>query len=645
MKRLVSLVVLVGALFGASPAFAVDEPVPGPLDLPVDQIDDAAHPEVTVTVTVPRELVGLDLQPSDFFISENELARSVDVRRLPSEELGVVLVLDTSGSMRGEPLLAAKRAVESFLLSMPAGVDVALVSFGDTAQVEAPFTKDYTAILDAVAPLEAVGETALYDAVALGSGLFGATDASRKAMILLSDGGDTVSSIELDDALIELIDAGPRFIAVELESSENDSVTLARLGAASGGSIVPASDPAALTQIYEATASDLVNQYELTFTSQAEGIVDLVVAVRRGGFAAVAESQIVFPDLPVVDLSDPEPEGPAAPEPIFVPAPPVVAVDVPWIASTPGLIVAAVAVFGALALTFVLMVPTRTGGLAFFGLVGNRVRRGSSRFSGIASTATMLVEEAVTRGHGDRRLRVLLDRAGLRLRIGEFLVLIIAIALVAFAAVYSFFGVLFGALAALVSIGLVVVIIDAVGQRRRDKFRSQLPDTLQLIAGSLRAGFGLNTAIGAVADEQEDPTAMEFARLLVEVQLGRTVEDALRSAATRVQSEDLPWVADAIEIHRETGGDIADLLDGIGATVRERERVRGQIRSLSAEGRISGLILVLMPFFLAGVTYLTAPDYLGELTASTAGRWMIAVGAFNMIVGVVWIRRIIRLKY
>jgi tight adherence protein B len=645
MTRFISLVVLLGALLGAAPALAVDEPAPGPLELPIDQIDDAAHPEVTVTVTVPRELVGLNLQPTDFFIAENDLARPVDVRRLPSEELGVVLVLDTSGSMRGEPLLAAKRAVESFLLSMPAGVDVSLVSFGDTAQVEASFTKDYTAILDAVAPLQAVGETALYDAVALGSQLFDASDASRKAMILLSDGGDTVSAIELDNALIELIDAGPRFIAVELESSENDSATLARLAAASGGSIVPASDPAALTQIYEATASDLVNQYELTFTSQADGIVDLVVAVRRGEFAAVAESQLVFPDLPIAEPVDPEPEAPAEAEPVFVPTPPVVAIDVPWIATAPGLIVAAVAVFGALALTFVLMVPTRTGGLAFFGLVGNRRRRGGGRFSGIASTATMFVEDAITRSHGDQRLRVLLDRAGLRLRIGEFLVLVVAMALVAFAAVYSFFGVLFAALAAVVSIGVIVAIVDAIGQRRRAKFRSQLPDTLQLIAGSLRAGFGLNTAIGAVADEQEDPTAMEFARLLVEVQLGRTVEEALRAAATRVQSEDLPWVADAIEIHRETGGDIADLLDGIAATVRERERVRGQIRSLSAEGRISGLILVLMPFFLAGVTYLTAPDYLGELTASSEGRWMIAIGVFNMIIGIVWIRRIIRLKY
>jgi len=642
MRRAVAIVLLLLAFAGAPAAFAAEEPDAESLVLPIEQIDHSAHPEVTVTVTVPRELVGLNLRPEDFFVSENNEARALDVMQLPSEELAVVLVLDTSGSMRGEALLAAKRAVDSFLQQMPPGVEIALVSFGDTARLDSQFTEDYDAILDAIGPLQATGETALYNAVLLGSNLFDNIEAPRRAMILLSDGGDTASTIELEDALIALLDAGPRFIAVELESSENDSATLQRIEAATTGTLVSASDPTALTEIYEETASDLVNQYELTFTSQAEGITNLVVAVRRGEVAAIASTRAQFPPLPILE----EPEAPvvAEPEPIFVPTPPVVALDVPWIATPAGLAVAALAIFSALAVTFLLMVPTRQGGLAFFGLVGRRPR-GESRFSGLAASATMFAEEALSRSHGDRAVRKLLDRAGIRLRIGEFLVLLVGVGIAAFAAAFAFLNLTAAAVIAVTAVFAAIALISAIGARRAEKFRSQLPDTLQLIAGSLRAGFGLTAAIGAVADEQEDPTAEEFNRMQIEVQLGRTIEESLRAAAIRVQSEDLPWVADAIEIHRETGGDVADLLDGIAATVRERERVRGQIKVLSAEGRISGLVLILMPFVLAAITYFAAPGYFAELTDSTEGRWMIAGALFDMFIGIIWIRQITRLRY
>lgn len=644
MRWSVGFVVAAIALIAAAPAAAVDEPVPGAVDLPVEVIDDSAHPEVTIKVTVPRELVGLDLQPEDFFVSENNQARDVDVVQLPSDELAVVLVLDTSGSMRGAPLLAAKRAVESFLLAMPPGVQIALVSFGDIPELVSPFTTDYNVVLEAVTPLAAAGETSLYNGVLLGANLFDNTTVDRGAMVLLSDGGDTASSIELEDALIRLLDSESQFVAIELQTSENDPATLERLAVATGGAVVSAEDPTALTEIYETTASNLINQYELTYTSQSEGPTELVIAVRRGDVAAVADAVVNLPPLPEVVAADPTPTTMPEPEPIFVPAPPTATVRVPWIASTQGLIVGALAVFGALAATFVLMVPTQQGGLAFFGLVGRRPSGGLD-FSGIAGRATMFAEQALTRSHSERSIRMLLDRAGLRMRAGELAVLLLAVGL-ASAAISQLFLPL--PVAGAIGVGMVVLllaIISAIGSRRAGKFRAQLPDTLGLISGSLRAGFGLNTAFGAVADEQEEPTRSEFSRIQVEVQLGRTIEDSLRTAAARVQSEDLPWVADAIEIHRETGGDVADLLDGIAATVRERERVRGQIKVLSAEGRISGLVLVLMPFILAGVTYFAAPDYLAELTDSTAGRWMIFGASADMLIGVVWILRIVRLRY
>jgi tight adherence protein B len=645
MRNLAVFVALIGSLAMASPALAADEPagdqVGTAVVLPIDGIDDEAHPEVTITVTVPQDLVGLDLQPGDFFVSENDQARDVTVEQLPSDELAVVLVLDTSGSMRGEPLLAAKRAIESFLQAMPPGVQIALVGFGDTATVLAPFGEDYDAVLAAAAPLAADGETALYNGVILGADLFDDVDAQRRAMVVLSDGGDTASTLALEDALISLIDASPTFIAVELESSENDSATLQRFAVASEGMVVAASNPGALTEIYEETASDLVNQYAVRYTSESEAVTELVVAVRRDDVAAVGAAVVAFPPLPVV--AEPVPEPAPEPEPIFVPAPDVVAVEVPWVASNTALLLSLAAVFAALAITFVLMVPTRTGGLAFFGLVGDRQR--STRFSGMASRATMFAEDALTKSRRASSVRLLLDQAGLQLRTGEFVILLFSVGIAAFAVGFAFFEVIWAVVIALGAVFAVVAGVKIAGTNRAERFRNQLPDTLGLISGGLRAGFGLNTAISAVADEQEDPTASEFNRVQVEVQLGRSIEDSLRAAAPRVQSEDLPWVADAIEIHRETGGDVADLLDGIAATVRERERVRGQIKVLSAEGRISGFVLVLMPFVLAAITYFAAPDYLAELTDSSVGRTMIALAAIGIVIGAIWIRRITRLKY
>ena len=224
MRARVVLATALLAVLAAGPAFAAEEAPEGILELPIDRVDITEHPEITVTVTVPRDLVGLALQPADFFISENGGTRDVSVTRLPSDDLAVALVLDTSGSMRGEPLRAAKAAVRLFLDEMPAGVDVALIAFGDTAELVAPFTKDLDTVLAAMDSLDAFGETALYNGVVLASNLFEVVQAPRRAIVVLSDGGDTVSGTTLVDAVDALQVAAPHFVAVELDSPENDSV-------------------------------------------------------------------------------------------------------------------------------------------------------------------------------------------------------------------------------------------------------------------------------------------------------------------------------------------------------------------------------------------------------------------------------------
>ena len=643
MKRAIAFGLL-AVLLAAAPVVAQETQE---LDLRIDDVDQSEFPAVVITVTVPTEMNGLDLAPENFFVSENSRGVDLDVLQLPAEELQVALLMDTSGSMQGAPLAAAKAAVEGFVDAMPADVELALLGFGSRSDLLVPFTVEHDEIRAGVAGLQARGETALYDGLRQAAASFGDADQDRRTIVLLTDGGDTVSEADLDDALVDLIGSDARLLIIELESPESDRITLSRLEAATDGTLVPATDPDALAGIYSDVASDLINQYELVFESFAEGATDVVVAVRNSDFVAQAETTVRFPVPPPVTQA-PTTTTTAVPStteaPVLVAAVPV-DVNVPWIATTPGLMLGAAAVFISLTLVLLLIVPSRRGAAsALSSLAGLAGRRDRGRLSELTNKATMFAEDTIARGR-EGSLRLRLDQAGLRLREGEFLLIIFAVVLVAAVAGLLYLGPLFALLFGSLVVALAGSVLKWLGERRANAFRLQLPDSLQLISGSLRAGFGMNQAITAVAGEQDSPAAEEFSRAQLEVHLGREVEEALRNMAVRVQSEDLPWVAEAIEIHREVGGDVADLLDQIAATVRERERIRGQIQVLSAEGRISGLVLVLLPFIIAGLTFSIAPDYLRELIDTTAGKIMLAGGSSAMVIGIFWIRRIVRLEF
>jgi tight adherence protein B len=135
----------------------------------------------------------------------------------------------------------------------------------------------------------------------------------------------------------------------------------------------------------------------------------------------------------------------------------------------------------------------------------------------------------------------------------------------------------------------------------------QLPDTLQLLAGTLKAGYGVLQAIDTVVKEVEDPTSTEFQRALTEARLGLPLEDSLGDMAERIDSDDFRWVVVAMNIQRQVGGNLAELLETVAATLRGREQVRRQISALSAEGRLSAIILIALPFVILGFLLMTNP--------------------------------------
>ncbi len=140
-----------------------------------------------------------------------------------------------------------------------------------------------------------------------------------------------------------------------------------------------------------------------------------------------------------------------------------------------------------------------------------------------------------------------------------------------------------------------ILTLEMRRKRRLRKFEMQLPDVLNLLAGSMRAGFSFNQGLEAVAEEASEPARRELQRVFTESRLGRPVEDALEESANRMYSVDLMWAVMAIRIQREVGGNLAELLDTVARTMTERERLKREILSLTAEGRLSGWVLGIFP--------------------------------------------------
>ncbi len=214
---------------------------------------------------------GASLRAENVQLAEDGREIPTTLRRLPTEDLELVLVMDTSGSMDGAPMAAAKQAAVSFLERLPEDVDVSVLGFGSEPVLAAGFSADRTEAVSAVSALEANGETALYDALVAGSEVFSEGNETRRALILLSDGGDTVSSASFDDAATALQGAGVDFYAVALEGSEFDITPLSGLTDITEGQIAAAEDPEALAGIYESLASQLINRYRVSYRSQAHG--------------------------------------------------------------------------------------------------------------------------------------------------------------------------------------------------------------------------------------------------------------------------------------------------------------------------------------------------------------------------------------
>jgi tight adherence protein B len=268
-----------------------------------------------------------------------------------------------------------------------------------------------------------------------------------------------------------------------------------------------------------------------------------------------------------------------------------------------------------------------------------------SRFaeSNMVKRAVELTENLAIKHGFLEKVEEKLDQADLPLRPAEALFFYLVATVV--------LGLLLLVLAPSLLVGLVLAAMVAAAPvaflkfkrgRRIRKFQEQLPDALQLLSSTLRAGYSLLQGVDAVAQESHDPMGKELQRVMVEARLGRVMEEALDDMAVRMESNDFAWAVMAIRIQREVGGNLAELLQTVGETMVLRERMRREIKALTAEGSISALVMGLLPLILGAILYMTAPDYIGTLFHNTMGLVFCGLSGLAAVIGVVWLKKLIK---
>jgi tight adherence protein B len=615
--------------------------------LEIISADAAAYPTVSAVVATPPDVAA---GAEAFEVLEAGSPVAATVERLPTADLEVMLLLDTSGSMAGAPLESEKAAANEFLSVLPPEVRAGVVAYGTTPTLLAAPTTDRQATGAAISTLVADTDTALYDAVIFAGDQF-TPDADRRALVLLTDGEDNVSHATIDEA--EAVAAGLPVHVIELLTDRSDRPALDRLAAPGGGTVTTATDPAALSDLYRHAAGTVANQYRVSYTSGGSGPVDLTVRVRTGEAALTASTTIGLPAAsPAPTTTPPAPTTAPQPPPTAPATPAAAAPGVrPLVDEAPrdtgsnvGLLVGAGAIFVSMLLTAAVLLRRDGGRRAIrSGLGLERARAAGTGIVKLKERTTTGVDRFLERRGRSRSASGALEAAGISLRPGEFVMLVLTATAVGGLAMLALFGAL-GLLATMVLGPLTAKVV--LGRRcsgRRAKFAEQLAGNLQLLTSSLKSGYGLLPALDNVAQEAEEPSKSEFRRALLEIRVGRDVSEALAALGTRMASKDFEWVVGAIDINREVGGDLALTLDNVAETIRERQRLARHVNALTAEGRLSAYVLTGLPVFAGLAMSAINPGYLEPLF-SGVGVVLLAVGSGMLLTGWVWMKRLIRVE-
>ena len=541
---------------------------------------------------------------------------------------GTVLLVDTSDSMAGAAEQSAIHAMKTFIATRNQQQPVGIIFFDQTPRVVVAMTTSNATLDRALAnPPQLHSGTHIFDAVSSALRMLAGANLTGGSIVLASDGRDTGSTTSEQTVANRASAQGVRFYTVGIEDPSFDGTTLESLASATGGVYTPA-DSTSLASLYRDLGVALSNQYVLRYESRSSLGSHVTVGVHVAGHG-VAYMSYSTPTVAPAHSS-----GPAG-----------TATGSSFWSSSGGAVLVSILCAMLIGLAILALLSQRSG-----------VRQRIHPFLGLASAP---VEDKprslVQRALGDPRKRRA-PRSGWAAALAEDvdvahiqisssrLILLTGLGMIVLAFVLVTLEGPLALLLALVVPFVVRMVIKTLANRQRRDFGDQLPDNLAVVASALRAGNTFVGSLGVVAQDAPQPSKRELRRALADEQLGVPLVDALNKISERMKSSDFHHVALVATLQQETGGNTAEILDVVTETIRERLELRRMVRTLTAQGRLAGLVLSALPAALLLFLSLVNPQYMSPLFHKTLGIIALGIAVVMVISGSFVIRKIVDIE-
>jgi tight adherence protein B len=598
--------------------------------LQVSVVGRLPFPERGYIIDLPK---GAVISPKQVHVSENGIGiGNFTFQPLAASGVryGAILAIDASDSMAGKPEAAAVSAARTFVDKRGANQEIGVLTFNGAVNVVQALTVDAGSLHNALAksPTLAYG-THIFDGLSQSLQLLAHEKVSAGSVVLLSDGKDVGSSTSLKSVVAAAQAQHVRIFTVGLRSGAFDGTTLRSIAAQTRGSYAEATSASQLGAIYSSLSSKLASEYLLQYRSNAapSSTVDVSIALDNVGATTSTYDAPKPSELPPYHRP-------------FVRR---------FFLSGWSLALLALVVAGLLAFAVRLTLE------AVRSRVVARVRAFSSEPEPDRSKTTEAKRDewrkraARARVSSSSAARGWLGKLDEQLDIGRIRVSPMTIAVVT-AVTTLLVVVLLAAVSPLFAVlGLGTPLLTRTWihwkvKKVRDAFADQLPPNLQVLASALRAGYTLLGALVATVDNASEPSRSELGRAVADERLGMPLEEAIRRVARRMDSRDLDQVALLAELVRTTGGNAAEVLDVIVATVRERADIRRLVQTLTTQGRLARWILTALPIVTGLAFWALQPDIVGPMWRSTGGQFALLIAAIMVAAGSLIIQRIIEIE-
>ncbi|HEY2355309.1 MAG TPA: VWA domain-containing protein [Gaiellaceae bacterium] len=594
--------------------------------LRLTRVRGPVFPAVTFALSLPgsRSLTARDVHVTEGGVPVSPV-RLVPARKAAARTFGTVLVLDASRSMHGKPIAAAMAAARSFAAERNPNEALGVIVFNDKATTILPFTTSKERIDAALKTTPQLrGGTHIFDAVSHASAMLRRGHISSGSIIVLSDGADTGSTGSLDEVAHRALGQNARIYTVGLADKAYRPQTLTALATAGNGEYLQA-NARALGPLFAHIGSILSNEYLLSYTSpNGPGTpVDVAVTVPTVGTATAAyrTPRSAAPDSGTGGSS----------------------IESTILNSSITMVLIALMI-GAVLAIFVIaaLQPQRTrlpSRIAEFVSIPElqRDRR-------VTAPTAPVGEPTAAPKDWFGRLRETLEIARITVAPEVLLVGTAVATILAFVFIRAISGSAWWGLLALGVPYLVRAWVLYSLRRQRLRFSEQLTEALQVIASALRSGHSFAGALAVVVESSSDPMRREMQRVVADEQLGMPIQRSLAIVADRMASTDVDQLALVAELQRQAGGDMAEVVDRVAETVRERFDLRRLVQTLTTQGRMSRWIVTLLPIGIVLILEWEHPGYFHPLVASTAGRVIVGFAVAWAVVGSFIIKRIVEIE-